>query len=242
MPSKLSYEHVYNYIKEKGYELISTEYKTATNLLDMKCKECHKIYQQTFTRFKEGYYHPKCKTSLPFGGYKTPIRLKPILCPTCKKEFQPRMATKKFCTFECSQESWKTEEYKQKAKKNGQKGGKLSAQKQSRRSQNEIYFSELCQEYFTITTNETFFDGWDADVIIHSDKIALLWNGIWHYKQISKTQSLVQVQARDKVKTAIIEKYEYAPFVIKDMGKYNKSFVDQEFAIFLLMRMACNIL
>jgi len=242
MPSKLLYEHVYNYIKEKGYELISTEYKTTKDLLDIQCKECHKIYKQQFDRFRLGYYHPKCKNTLPFGGYKTPIRLKPIICSICNKEFQPKKSTIKFCTFECSQEQWKTEEYQTKAKKNGQKGGKVSAQKQSKRSQNEIYFSELCQEYFTITTNETFFDGWDADVIIHSDKIALLWNGIWHYKQISKTQSLVQVQARDKVKTAIIEKYEYAPFVIKDMGKYNKSFVEQEFAIFLLMRMACNIL
>ena len=77
---------------------------------------------------------------------------------------------------------------------------------------------------------------------IYKDKIALLWNGIWHYKQISKTQSLVQVQARDKVKTAIIEKYEYAPFVIKDMGKHNKGFVEQEFAVFLLFRMASKIL
>ena len=117
----------------------------------------------------------------------------------------------------------------------------MSATKQSKRSKNEVYFSELCQPYFSITTNEPFFDGWDADVIIHSDKIAILWDGIWHFKQISKTQSLKQVQARDKVKTAIIEKYGYAPFVIKDMRKYNIKFVDQEFEIFLLMRMATKL-
>lgn len=242
MPTKLTFDYVYNYIKEKGCELLSTEYNTTKDMLTIKCGVCNKIYQQTFSRFQAGYYHPKCKSDLPFGGYKTPVTLKPISCPTCKKEFQPRMATKKFCTLECSKEQWKTEEYKQNAKKNGQKGGKVSAQKQSRRSQNEVYFAQLCQEYFHITTNETFFDGWDADVIIHKDKIALLWNGIWHYKQISKTQSLVQVQARDKVKTAIIEKYEYAPFIIKDMGKHNKGFVEQEFAVFLLFRMASKIL
>ena len=45
-----------------------------------------------------------------------------------------------------------------------------------------------------------------------------------------------QVQARDKIKTAIIEKYGYIPYVIKDMGKYNKAFVEQEFEIFKLMR------
>ena len=90
--------------------------------------------------------------------------------------------------------------------------------------------------FLQITTNEPYFDGWDADVIIHSEKTAILWNGIWHYKQIAKTQSLNQVQARDKIKTAIIYKYGYIPYVIKDMGKYNKAFVEQEFEIFKLMR------
>ena len=84
--------------------------------------------------------------------------------------------------------------------------------------------------------NEQFFDGWDADVIIHSEKTAILWNGIWHYKQILKTQSLKQVQTRDRIKTSIIEKYGYVPYVIKDMGKYNKAFVEQEFEIFKFMR------
>jgi hypothetical protein len=189
-----------------------------------------------------GMYHPNCITDLPFGGYKTPTRLKPIICIMCQKEFKPRMAITRCCSMKCSKDIWKTDEYKEKAKINGQNGGKVSAQKQSRRSQNEIYFAELCTEYFTITTNEQFFDGWDADVIIHSDKIAILWNGAWHYKQISKTQSLKQVQARDIVKTAIIKKKEYAPYVIIDMGKYDKPFVEQEFAVFLLMRMATKIL
>jgi uncharacterized CHY-type Zn-finger protein len=249
MPTKLSFEHVYNYIKEKGYELLSTEYKTNKDLLDIKCKDCDKIYKQIFDRFKRGFYHPNCKTivssnskTILFGGYKKPVTLQPIICLICQKEFQPSHSVTKLCSIACSQAQWRTPEYRQNAIKNGQKAGKISAQKQSRRSQNKIYFSELCLEYFTITTNETFFDGWDADVIIHSDKMAVLWNGIWHYKQISKTQSLKQVQARDKVKTAIIEKKGYAPFVIVDMGKHDKNFVDQEFATFLLMRMATKIL
>lgn len=114
---------------------------------------------------------------------------------------------------------------------------KVSATSQSRRSKNEIYFSELCANDFEITTNEPYFDGWDADIIIHSEKTAILWNGIWHYKQIMKSQSLKQVQTRDKIKTAIIEKYGYIPYVIKDLGKYNKAFVEQEYEIFKLMRM-----
>jgi hypothetical protein len=89
MPTKLSYETVYNYIKDKGYELLSKEYITNRNLLQLKCGKCEKVYEQTFTRFKMGMYHTKCTTDLPFCGYKTPTRLKPIICIMCQKEFQP---------------------------------------------------------------------------------------------------------------------------------------------------------
>jgi hypothetical protein len=33
----------------------------------------------------------------------------------------------------------------------------------------------------------------------------------------------------------IIKKYGYIPYIIKDMGKYNKKFVEQEFEIFILI-------
>jgi hypothetical protein len=154
----------------------------------------------------------------------------------CNKEFQPKRSIIKLCSRECADNLRRTDEYKKKAFLNGQKGGKVSATSQCRRSKNEIYFSELCAKEFDITINEPYFDGWDADVIIHSEKTAIMWNGIWHYKQITKSQSLKQVQTRDKIKIAIIEKYGYIPYVIKDMGKYNKTFVEQEFEIFKLMR------
>jgi hypothetical protein len=35
----------------------------------------------------------------------------------------------------------------------------------------------------------------------------------------------------------MIEKKGYTPYIIKDMGRYNKKFVQQEFEIFLFMRM-----
>lgn len=52
-----------------------------------------------------------------------------------------------------------------------------------------------------------------------------------------KSQSLEQVQARDRVKTAVINKYGYRFYVIKDMGKYDRDFVDQEFEIMLMCLM-----
>lgn len=237
MPKKLTYQEVYDFIKNKGYELLSKEYISSKKQLEIKCRVCQKNYKQTLTNFTKGYYHPYCENEEKkrFGGYKTPIKLLQIQCPICKIIFKPKRSVTKLCSQECSNILWRTQEYKEKAKNNGSIGGKLSVTKQKRRSKNEIYFSELCEKYFKITTNEPFFDGWDADIIIHSEKIAILWNGAWHYKQISKKQSLQQVQTRDKIKTNIIKKYGYVPYIIKDMGKYNKKFVEQEFEMFILM-------
>lgn len=270
MPARLTYDEVYEYIKGKGYELLSREYNNSKELLDIKCGVCYKEYKQTFSKFKEGQFHPYCQNEekKPFGGYVSPIKLAPISCIVCKKEFKPKYANKKFCTRECYR-NYPTplkltpikciiceKDFQPKysvrkicsmtCSKNmcshpdyliiAKNAGKQSAANQSRRSKNEIYFSELCSNHFEITTNEPFFEGWDADVIIHSEKIAILWNGIWHYKQISKTQSLLQVQTRDKLKIDVIVKMGYTPYVIKDMGKYNKKFVEQEFETFRLMR------
>jgi len=118
----------------------------------------------------------------------------------------------------------------------GKKNGRLSVLAQQRRSKNEIYFAELCcKKYDTVSCNEQFFKSpsgnWDADVIIHKYKLAILWNGIWHYKQIRKNFSLKQIQSRDKIKLKIIKNNGYEPYVIKDMGKFNKKFVEDQFDI-----------
>jgi hypothetical protein len=236
MPVKLSHNDVKTYIESKGDTLISEKYDNNKNVLDITCGVCKKNYNQNFDRFKKGYQHAYCSNGLPFGDYKKPITLKAIICIICKKEFQPKRSETKLCSIECANKLSRTDEYKKISVVNGQKGGKIGATLQCKRSKNEIYFSELCAKEFEITTNEPFFDGWDADIIIHAEKTAILWNGIWHYKQIVKSQSLKQVQTRDRVKTAIIKKYGYIPYVIKDMGQYNKAFVEQEFEIFKLMR------
>jgi hypothetical protein len=236
MPKQLSYEYVKAYIESRGDALISQAYHTSITLLDIVCGVCKKDYNQTITRFQQGYQHAYCSNGLPFGGYKKPVTLKQIICEICKQDFQPKMSRTKFCSRECADNNCRTDEYKTNAVLNGRKGGKISATLMCKRSKNEIYFSELCAKEFEITTNEPYFDGWDADVIIHAEKTAILWNGIWHYKQIIKGRSLKHQQTRDRVKTAIIKKYGYIPYVIKDMGQYNKAFVEQEFEIFKLMR------
>lgn len=81
--------------------------------------------------------------------------------------------------------------------------------------------------------NEQKFNGWDADVIIEDLKIAVLWNGKWHYEKITQKHSVKQVQNRDNIKIKEIIKCGYIPYIIKDMGKYKKSFVEEEFEKFL---------
>ena len=113
----------------------------------------------------------------------------------------------------------------------------VSAQSESRRSKNEIYFGELCANHFKeVKFNEPMFNGWDADVIIEDIKTAVLWNGKWHYSKIKEKHSVEQVQNRDKIKQREITEKGYQYYVIKDMGKYNRLFVENKFAEFL-----CNV-
>ena len=103
-----------------------------------------------------------------------------------------------------------------------------------RRSKNEIKFCKLCEEYFdNVKHNESIFNGWDADIIIEDIKFAVLWNGPWHYKQITKSHSVKQIQNRDKIKIKEIEECGWTPYIIKDMGKANKDFVKEKFDEFL---------
>lgn len=169
---------------------------------------------------------------------KATKQLQPIKCNFCNIEFIPKLSKRMYCSKQCSINYNKTSvEFIERVKRIGRIGGKISAKSQQRRSKNEICFAELCETYFgkdDIQCNTPIFEGWDADVIILSKKIAVLWNGQWHYKQIMKSQSLIQVQTRDKIKYDTIIRCGYTPFIIKDMGKYNKNFVQQEFECFLL--------
>lgn len=114
--------------------------------------------------------------------------------------------------------------------------GRKSAALQAtvRRSKNEISFAKLCRDKFLhVEENKPIFDGWDADVIIHDHKLAVLWNGAWHYKPIKKGTSLLQIQNRDKIKLDKIASAGYEAYIIKDMGKEDTKFVQDQFEILL---------
>jgi hypothetical protein len=64
MPKKLTYQEVYDFIKSKGYELLSKEYINSKKQLEIKCRVCQKNYKQTLTNFTKGYYHPYCENEV----------------------------------------------------------------------------------------------------------------------------------------------------------------------------------
>ena len=188
-------------------------------------KMSEKQKQQISQTLREGYENKR---------YKNQIQTR--ICIVCKKPFIYKKGenTKKICSDECRKEylqnrsNYMTKDGKQKisinARKVVEKLGEL------KRSKNEKKFCELCEKYFNnVEHNKPIFNGWDADIIIHDYKIAILWNGAWHYKQISKSSSLAQIQNRDVIKMNEIKKYGYIPYIIKDMGRYNEEKITYEF-------------
>lgn len=145
-----------------------------------------------------------------------------LQCPICQRDFEilPYLVKRrKFCSRHCSHVN----------------RGRKSAAKRVLRSKNEIQFSELCLNHFeNVLTNKPIFNGWDADVIIEDVKVAVLWNGKWHYEDgLGCNHSLKQVQNRDRIKLKEIKKSGYTPYIIKDMGRENPEFVEKEFKKFM---------
>jgi len=107
------------------------------------------------------------------SGRKRIIRLGINKCIVCGKVFYGKR-NKKTCSEKC---------LKKKNKKSARKAGKISAAKQVRRSKAEIELFDLLSRDYDCAHNEPIFNGWDADIIIHELRLAILWNGAWHYQK-----------------------------------------------------------
>lgn len=106
--------------------------------------------------------------------------------------------------------------------------GRQSAAKLVRRSKDEIALFELCHaEFGSVANNEPIVDGWDADIIIDDFKLAVLWNGPWHYRQMPlKNHSLKQVQKRDEIKISKLSEAGYTVLVFEDRSYTPESAFD----------------
>lgn len=145
----------------------------------------------------------------------------PNRCTQCGKVLSYNIRFRKTCSDECLH-TLRSEL------------GKKLVKLQNLRSKNEIAFCELCEQYFgkeNVLHNVSMFNGWDADIIIPDLKVAILWNGPWHYIEISKTQKLKQVQNRDRIKLREIINCGYRPYIVEDV-KREKDKVEKEFERF----------
>lgn len=157
----------------------------------------------------------KSKTSKSLKEFykKNPTPPKPkkmlqIICENCQSSFF-HTSMKKTCSNSC---------YKSIQKKHGQKGGKKSANIQTIRSKDEILLYKLCKNYFNnVSHNEIIIDGWDADIILTDYKVAILWNGPWHYRKMPGLKhSLPQVQNRDKIKIDLFNQHGWKTYIFED--------------------------
>lgn len=134
-------------------------------------------------------------------GEFSPVKF--ISCKWCSKIFTKR-DRKNYCSDHCrrlfrqDQVTHRSDDVKDKMKIGGLKG----AASRGLRSKDEVSLYNLCYDEFqNVTHNTQIVAGWDADILLHDYKIAILWNGPWHYKQMPfSNHSLKQVQNRDKIK------------------------------------------
>lgn len=255
MPRKLTFEYVKDFINQEN-ELISTSYINTKTKLEIKCHNCNEIYEQIFDSYQNGYRHQNCsKTEYTTEFYKEKgkkgglararqrygdvfIKETIRVCIFCKKEYNPKRFTQKFCTPECNIKNLHSNEN---ALQYSRKGGIISASTQQRRSKAEIHFSELCIEYFgedNILCNERIFEDkngnkWDCDIYIKSLKLAILYDGNYHRIQINKNFKLIQVQTRDKLKRKIILDNGSNYYTVNDFGGYKSKFVIEQFNLFI---------
>ena len=94
----------------------------------------------------------------------------------------------------------------------------VAARTTARRSKHEVQLYQLCSAVWSnALSNSIIADGWDADIVLPAHKICIMWNGPWHYRQLSiKNHSLKQVQNRDRIKTDLFRSLGWKVLVFED--------------------------
>lgn len=142
-------------------------------------------------------------------------KLYELKCKQCNNIFTTHKQSQIFCSKTCNST------FQNKNTNNGILGGLASAKSRCLRSKDEIKLFEMCKSYFRekVTHNEEVISEtfWDADIIIRDIKVAIFWNGPWHYKDMNmKNHSLKQVQTRDKIKIDLFLSHDWTIFIFED--------------------------
>lgn len=248
MGVKLRYEDVKAIINKED-KLLSKEYNNNKELLEIKCGKCNLIYKQMYDRYKRGCRHKECKNKGNVNNFDNYNKNRKILlkekqyivreCVWCKNDYNVKRRKQQFCSKDCAGKHLSKDP--EVNKERGRIGGNKSMLTLCRRSKGEIDFANLCIDYFgneNIICNQLFFKDknnnlWDADIIITHLKIAVLYNGVFHYKKVYKDQKLERMIAKDRLKEKIIIQNGYTYYIVKDLKSYNKKFVIDQFNLFI---------
>jgi hypothetical protein len=126
------------------------------------------------------------------------------VCIICQKSFISRHK-RKTCSLSCKKELC-------------QINGRKAVAVRCIRSKDEIELYKLCNFKFdNVLSNHIIQDGWDADIVIPMYKLAIMWNGPWHYRSMPVSKhSLLQVQTRDRIKQTLFESIGWTVLVFED--------------------------
>lgn len=176
--------------------------------LDLKHAKCVKCHQELYIKKQQSPNKAKCQQcKLTFiKRYVSKTKT----CSDCQQLFTTKNG--KFC-LQC---------LKIRRMDAGRKSAALQAL--TRRSWSEIELGKLCQVRFShVSFNDPIFPNdpptkthWDADILIHEYRVAILWNGPWHYRKLRFKHNVEQVQQRDQIKINRIIAAGWHPLIIKD--------------------------
>jgi len=142
-------------------------------------------------------------------------KLNNLQCKYCGKDFKSLNKEQQFCSRNCQSLNNINNTNMSSI------GGIKSAGLKCLRSKDEVKLFDLCNNYFNeeVTHNEEVIENkhWDADIIIRDLKIAILWNGPWHYREMNfGTHSLKQVQNRDRIKIKLFKENGWTVYIFED--------------------------
>lgn len=171
-------------------------------------------------------------------------KLKQLSSQCSKKTYERWVKKEKYICSVCGEEYENTPQKEVKKKHKGwcprcaiaaTARQNASTRYEMKTSKAERAFRNLCiKEGWKVLHNIPIFNGYDADVILPEYKIAVHWNGPWHYGMIKSYNgySYEKIHNRDIRKYKEIEKFGYTNYIIKDLSKFSMDYVIKEFEIF----------
>jgi hypothetical protein len=172
----------------------------------------------------------RCATMFQMHNPASRTKMKPVwekqiktkqtsYCLECGSVFTVLKSRKKYCSRACSGASTI------RRKNIGRLGGLASVAAQNRRSKNEILFFDSISKSFNATPNKILFGKYDCDVFLDDFNVAIMWDGMWHFKKMGVRHNLEGVKRRDEYKIRKMVEAGIKPYIISDFGSYDQNFV-----------------